>query len=92
MPSCSGGKASSSVLVNFPKAFLRSVTRAARAASSACDTGRANGEPCQQDNIFLEAYGNSAARTISGLDPAIHPPAKEIDRRVEPTVTDVVRS
>src|SRR5258706_16278944 len=30
------GKASSSLLVNFPKAFLTSVIRAARAASSAC--------------------------------------------------------
>ena len=39
------GKASSSLLVNFPKAFLTSVIRAARAASSACDTGPANGEP-----------------------------------------------
>ena len=39
------GKAVSSLLVNFPKAFLTSVIRAARAASSACDNGPANGEP-----------------------------------------------
>jgi hypothetical protein len=39
------GKASSSLLVNLPKAFLTSVIRAARAASFACDTGPANGEP-----------------------------------------------
>jgi hypothetical protein len=39
------GKASSVSFVYFPKPFLVSVTRAARAASLACDTGPANGEP-----------------------------------------------
>jgi hypothetical protein len=47
----------------------------------------------QQDDIS-EAItsGNSAVRTIPGLDPAIHPPAKEMDPRVEPGVTDVMHS
>jgi hypothetical protein len=39
------GKANSSLLENLPKAFLTSVIRVARAASSTCDTGPANGEP-----------------------------------------------
>jgi hypothetical protein len=39
------GKASSVLLVYFPKAFLTSVIRASRAASLAWDTGPANGEP-----------------------------------------------
>ena len=48
----------------------------------------------QQDDILPEAItsGNSAVRTIPGLDPAIHPPAKEMDPRVEPGVTDVMQS
>ena len=50
-------------------------------------------ETFQQDDIS-EAItsGNSAVRTIPGLDPAIHPPAKEMDPRVEPGVTDVMHS
>jgi transposase len=39
------GKASSVLLVYFPRALLTSVIRASRAASLACDTGPANGEP-----------------------------------------------
>ena len=39
------GKASSTLLAYFPKAFRASAIRAARAGSSACDTGPANGEP-----------------------------------------------
>ena len=39
------GKASSLLLMYFPKAFLASLTSFSRAASLACDTGPANGEP-----------------------------------------------
>ena len=39
------GKTNSVLLVYFPKALLRSVMRASRAASLACDTGPASGEP-----------------------------------------------
>src|SRR3981081_4336821 len=51
------GKASSVLLVYFPKAFLTSLIRASRAASLACDTGPANGEPATELKTNLSTEG-----------------------------------
>jgi hypothetical protein len=51
------GKASSSLLVNLPKAFLTSVIRAARAASFPCDTGPANGVTQHKSLDRRKAHG-----------------------------------